>query len=287
MVSDLQGKNPMMKLTPQREDRFDYRIRILLWGVLGAVLMGVMVLGIGSLIWQEPMAQWGSGVSSARLPVYGSVPDFTLIDQNGRPLRKTDLAGKIWVANFIFANCPDECPLMTAEMAKLQADLADVLELRLVSITVDPEHDTPAVLFQYAERFRADPERWFFLTGDKPAIYRLAREGFRLGVVDPTEPPSLQPTKDDALSPSRSSSNHHISVSQAVVLAWPQRWLSWWRHLTPALAFADHGRAKDTLHSTRFVLVDHTAQIRGYYDSREAAALQRLRQHLRLLRREP
>jgi cytochrome oxidase Cu insertion factor (SCO1/SenC/PrrC family) len=287
MVSDLQGKNPMMRPTPQRDDRFEHRMRILLWGVLGAVLTGVMVLGIGSLIWREPMAQLGPGVSSAHLPVYGSVPDFTLIDQNGRPLQKAELAGKIWIANFIFANCPDECPLMTAEMARLQADLADVLELRLVSITVDPEHDTPLILSQYAARFQADPERWFFLTGDKGTIYRLAREGFRLGVVDPTERPPLHPTKDGALSPSRSSSNHHRPVPQAVVFAWPQRWLSWWRHLTPTLAFADHGRAKDTLHSTRFVLVDHSAQIRGYYDSREAAALQRLRQHLRLLRREP
>jgi cytochrome oxidase Cu insertion factor (SCO1/SenC/PrrC family) len=285
MVSDLQGKNPMMSPTPRQADRSGQRIRMLLWGVLGAVLVGVMVLSIGSLIRQEPLAPLWPGVSSARLPVYGSVPDFTLIDQQGRPLRKTDLAGKIWIANFVFTNCPDECPLMTAEMAKLQADLADVLELRLVSITVDPQHDTPPILSQYAARFQADPERWFFLTGDKGTIYRLAREGFRLGVVDPTEQPASPPTNNDALSPSRGSSKHHVPVFQSAVFASPRHW--WRRLLAPTLAFADHGRTTDALHSTRFVLVDQSAQIRGYYDSREAAALQRLRQHLRLLRREP
>jgi protein SCO1/2 len=277
----------MMRPTTEREDRFEHRTRILLWGVLGLVLMGVMGLGIGALIWQEPKAQLWPGESSGRLPVYGSVPDFTLIDQNNQPFHKTDLVGHIWIANFMFANCPDECPLMTAELAALQADLADVMELRLVSITVDPEHDTPAVLSQYAVRFGADPERWFFLTGDKPTIYRLARDGFRLGIVDPAERPSQPPIKDEAWSPSRRSSNHHIPVFQVVLFAWPQRWMHWWRHLTPALAFADHSRAKDALHSTRFVLVDRRAQIRGYYDSREAAALQRLRQHLHLLRQEP
>jgi cytochrome oxidase Cu insertion factor (SCO1/SenC/PrrC family) len=219
--------------------------------------------------------------------VYGSVPDFTLIDQRGRPFRKTDLAGKIWIANFIFTNCPDECPLMTAELAKLEADLADVLELRLVSITVDPQHDTPPILSQYAARFQADPERWFFLTGDKGTIYWLAREGFRLAVADPTEQPAPPPTNHDALKRSPSSSAHPIPAFPSAAYALPQYWLYWWRHLTPTLAFADHGRTMDALHSMRFVLVDHSAQIRGYYDSREAAALQRLRQHLQLLRKEP
>jgi protein SCO1/2 len=284
MVSDLQGQNPMKRLTPQQKDRAEQRTRMLLWGVLGAVLVGVMALSVGSLIRQEPLAPLWPGASSARLPVYGSVPDFTLIDQRGRPLGKADLAGKIWVANFIFTNCPNECPLMTAEMAKLQADLADVPELRLVSITVDPQHDTPPILSQYAARFQAEPERWFFLTGDKGTIYRLAREGFRLGVVDPTEQPAPPPTNKDALNPSRSSSKHRIPAFQTAVSASPRHW---WRLLPPALAYADHGRATDALHSTRFVLVDHGAQIRGYYDSTEAAALQRLRQHLQRLRKEP
>lgn len=287
MVSDLPGKNHMKRPAPRREGRFEQRTRMLLWGVLGSALLGVMVLSIGSLIRQEPLAPLWPWASPARPPVYGSVPDFTLIDQGGRPLRMTALAGKIWIVNFIFTNCPDECPLMTAEMARLQADLAEVPELRLVSITVDPQHDTPLILSQYATRFQANPERWFFLTGDKGTIYRLAREGFRLAVVDPTEPPAPPPTKAGALDPWHRSSTHHTPAFQPAVCAWPWPWSSWWRHLTPALAFANHGQATEALHSSRFVLVDHRAQIRGYYDSREATALQRLRQHLQLLRQEP
>jgi cytochrome oxidase Cu insertion factor (SCO1/SenC/PrrC family) len=190
-------------------------------------------------------------------------------------VRKTDLEGKLWITNFIFTNCPDVCPVMTAEMAQLQAELTDVLELRLVSITVDPEHDTPPVLSQYAQRFNADPARWLFLTGDKRAIYRLAKDGFRLGIVDPTEQPQTSSAKGQRLDPfTRSVGNQ------------PQDFQSWWQHLTPALAFADHGRVGTPLHSARFVLVDRHARIRGYYASGEEASFQRLLQHLRLLRQE-
>jgi cytochrome oxidase Cu insertion factor (SCO1/SenC/PrrC family) len=276
----------MLRLTTEQGKRLKPRPSTLLWGLLGAVLIAVMGLGTRSLIWREPGGQLRLGTSSAPLPVYGSVPDFALIDQNGRPVRKADLEGKIWIANFIFTNCPDECPLMTVEMGQLQSDLAAVPGLRLVSITVDPERDTPPVLSEYAERFHAHPKRWLFLTGDKRAIYRLAREGFRLGIVDPAEQPHPLPAKDAALSSSRSSLDRQLPDSRAAVFGPAQTFLSWWRHLQPSPAFADHGREQDILHSTRFVLVDQRAQIRGYYDSREETALQRLRQHIELLRRK-
>lgn len=86
---------------------------------------------------------------------------------------------------FFYSSCPDVCPLQSARMAHLQRDLADQPDVRLVSISVDPEHDTPEVLRDYAQRFGADPERWLFLTGDKVAIHRLARDGFHLSVADP------------------------------------------------------------------------------------------------------
>jgi cytochrome oxidase Cu insertion factor (SCO1/SenC/PrrC family) len=286
MVSDGPGKKTILRPTTEQGERLEPLPRILLWALLGAVLIGVMGLGIRSLIWRESSTQSLPGTASAPLPVYGSVPDFALIDQNGRPVRKVDLEGKIWIANFIFTHCPDECPLMTAEMAQLQADLADVPQLCLVSVTVDPERDTSAVLAEYAERFHANPDRWLFLTGDKAAIYRLVREGFRLGIVDPTEQPHPLPTKGNALSSSRNSPDWRLPESRARAFGWGQSFLSWWRHLQPSPAFADHGREQDTLHSTRFVLVDQGAQIRGYYDSREETALQRLRRHLQLLRRK-
>jgi cytochrome oxidase Cu insertion factor (SCO1/SenC/PrrC family) len=198
-------------------------------------------------------------------------------------VRRADMEGKVWIASFIFTNCPDECPLMTAEMAQFQSDWAHVPDLRLVSISVDPERDTPAVLSQYADRFNADPERWLFLTGDKRAIYHLAREGFRLGITDPTERSHPSPIKDSALGGSRNSLESSSRNSVERTSGWPQNLHSWWRYVEPAAAFADHGRAKDTLHSTRFVLMDRRAQIRGYYESRDEEALQRLRQHLQML----
>jgi len=256
---------------------------ILLWSVLAVVLAGVGSLGVWSLVWEETSKQSSTAPSPASLPVYGTVPDFALTDQSGRPVRRGNLEGKVWIASFIFTNCPDECPLMTSDMARLQSDLAHMADFRLVSISVDPEHDTPVVLSQYAERFNANPDRWFFLTGDKRAIYSLAKEGFRLAIVDPAEPPHSSPINDNSPGSFRGSVDRPSLSSVGRTAAWPQSLRGWLAFIEPAPAFADHGRAKDTLHSTRFVLVDRLAQIRGYYESREQTALERLRQHLQML----
>lgn len=121
------------------------------------------------------------------LPVLGVLPEFSLVSNEGRPLSSRDLRGSVWVANFIFTTCPSVCPMLSARMAKLQRDLPRGLrpdELRLVSFTVDPATDTPTVLRAYAERFDADPERWWFLTGERAALYELIRDGFRLAVAE-------------------------------------------------------------------------------------------------------
>ncbi len=274
-----------MTITTQPGERL---ARILLWGLLGVVLTGVVGFGVCSLVRHASIQQLFPKSSSARLPVYAAIPDFALTDQNGRPVRRTDLEGKVWIASFIFTNCRDECPLMTAEMAQLQAGFADVPDFRLVSISVDPERDQPAVLSQYADRFNADPARWLFLTGDKQAIYRLVREGFRVGIVDPAEPePSrLSPINGSTLGESRRWADRALPSAVAWNAGWPLNVRRWWRSLAPAAAFANHGPAQDTLHSTRFVLIDRRAQIRGYYESREEAALQQLRQHVQMLLRE-
>jgi protein SCO1/2 len=254
--------------------------------LLGVVLAGVVGFGLWSLMWDEPLEPSSSVLTPAHLPVYGSVPDFALIDQRGRPVQRGDFEGKVWIASFIFTQCPDECPLMTAEMARLQSNLAHLADLRFVSISVDPDRDTPAVLAQYAKRFDADSGRWFFLTGDKQAIYRLAREGFRLGIVDPSEPSHSSPVKGNAPGGSRSSADRSTPRRTGWAANWPQHLRGWLPSVEPTSAFADHGRTKGILHSTRFVLIDRLAQIRGYYDSREEAALQRLRQHLQILFRD-
>ena len=139
------------------------------------------------------------------------------------------------------------------------------------------------VLSQYAERVNANLERLFFLTGDKQAIYRLAKEGFRLGIVDPAESADPSPVKGNSPGGFRGSADRPVPSSVQWTAGWLQPLRGRLPFLEPAPAFADHGRAKDTLHSTRFVLVDRLAQIRGYYESREQTALERLRQHLQML----
>jgi cytochrome oxidase Cu insertion factor (SCO1/SenC/PrrC family) len=112
--------------------------------------------------------------------VMRSVPEFALTERSGRPVSLADLRGKIWIADFIYAQCTDTCPLQTAEMAKLQEFWTKDADLRLVSISVDPEKDTPQILARYAKRFHADSQRWLFLTGDKKQIVRLVEDGFHL-----------------------------------------------------------------------------------------------------------
>jgi protein SCO1/2 len=121
------------------------------------------------------------------LGTFGAVPEFSLVERSGRHVKLSDFQGKIWLANFIYTNCKDSCPLQSAEIAKLQNEMENRSGFEFVSISVDPEHDTPEVLSRYAERFKADPQRWLFLTGDKSEIYRLAQEGFRLSAVPASE----------------------------------------------------------------------------------------------------
>jgi len=112
------------------------------------------------------------------VPIYYSLPDFSLTDQAGKAVTLHDLTGKVWVADFIFTHCAGTCPLMTQEMHKLQEALPS--DIRLVSFTVDPERDTPRVLAAYAEEHGANSNRWLFLTGDKQALYDVCMKGFRL-----------------------------------------------------------------------------------------------------------
>jgi protein SCO1 len=112
------------------------------------------------------------------LPVLSTVPTFAFVDQSGAPFTSESLAGKVWVANFIFTRCPNVCPKFTAKMATLQARSKEQLPaLGLVSFTVDPENDTPEVLTAYGQKFEADFARWSFVRGDRPELERVIRDG--------------------------------------------------------------------------------------------------------------
>lgn len=117
------------------------------------------------------------------LPRYWALPDFTLTERSGRTVTLSDLRGKVWVADFIYTTCPGPCPLLSGSFSSLQKEVAFAPDVRLVSISTDPGHDTPEVLAAYARRFQAG-DRWLFLTGDKTQIYTLANQGFRLSVAE-------------------------------------------------------------------------------------------------------
>jgi protein SCO1/2 len=140
----------------------------------------VVVLLIGSVAAHHLAVRRLAGATR----VQGQVPDFSLTDQAGHPVTRASLAGSVWVADFIFTRCAGQCPLLSSQMAELQSAFARVPGVQLVSFTVDPEHDTPPMLAAYAAHYGAAPGRWRFLTGSREAVWRLSREGFRLGVGD-------------------------------------------------------------------------------------------------------
>jgi protein SCO1/2 len=115
------------------------------------------------------------------LEMYGEVPDFTLTDQKGRPFTRGALDGHVWVADFIYTTCQGPCPRMSSRMRAIQN--ATDPSVRLVSFTVDPDHDTPEALDAYARRFAADASRWALLTGNKDTLNSLDRDAFRLGTI--------------------------------------------------------------------------------------------------------
>lgn len=130
---------------------------------------------------------------------YGPVGEFALTERTGDTVRDSDLRGKVWIASFVFTRCTGPCPQVTASVARLQSELKDD-DVRFVTFTVDPKHDGPKELAEYAEHFRADPKRWLFLTGKQDEIYRLLREGFHVPVEE-NKGESRQPGQEVMHSP--------------------------------------------------------------------------------------
>ncbi len=223
-------------------------VRVVLLGV--AITLLVVSIGTTSWVWLTQTSQGEHAGSLEALGVYGQVPDFSLVERSGRAVTLADLRGKVWVANFIYTGCTETCPTQSLRLSVLQGEFAKEPDLRLVSITVDPEHDTPEVLAQYAQRYKADPERWLFLTGPKPVIYALAKDGFKLSVVDPDDP------------------------KQTGGLL---------RFLEPRAAHAAHGSGGLIIHSSRLVLVDRRGRVRAYHRPDEPESLARLLDNLRAL----
>jgi protein SCO1/2 len=117
----------------------------------------------------------------SRLPVLATLPAYDLVDSAGIPLGPDRLAGRPFVADFIFTRCAGVCPAMTARLARLRPEVP--AEVRFVSFTVDPSHDTPERLRAYASAHGAG-EDWIFATGSREALYGLATSGFKLAAYE-------------------------------------------------------------------------------------------------------
>lgn len=137
---------------------------------------------IGAIV----LALLAAGCREEPLPEMLPIGEFALVDQDGDPVTNADLRGKVWVVDFIFTSCPDVCPVLTSQMANLHRRI-DGDDVRFVSVSVDPQHDTPERLREYAARFRADTARWSFLTGEPEGMRLTIERAFRQPVGERTE----------------------------------------------------------------------------------------------------
>jgi protein SCO1/2/putative membrane protein len=113
------------------------------------------------------------------------IKDFAFTERSGRKVTKADLLGHPWLVSFIFTRCAGPCPKVSGRMSELQRLLVGT-DVKLVTLTVDPDFDKPDVLNRYAQAFSADPKRWLYLTGDKDKTYRLINESFKMPVMETT-----------------------------------------------------------------------------------------------------
>jgi len=144
-------------------------------------LLIVFIIAVSGAAWWKALKshEYGPPLSD-----FGAVPSFTLTNEKNTSAGLEQLKGRVWVADFIFTRCGGQCPLMTQKMRSFQQwlDKKQFNNVKLVSISVDPENDSPDILAQYAERFKANTDQWSFFTGDRAKIYDLITNGFKLGV---------------------------------------------------------------------------------------------------------
>jgi len=169
------SNNPLesgYRLSPPDQPLVSHRhIQRVLWGTLVASLLAVTVAYFNS---------------RGAPPVLSQLHDFSLTNQLGQSVGKDSLQGRISVVNIVFTRCPTQCRRLSAQMQRLQSRIPS--GVRLVSLTADPEYDTPEVLKRYGLEYQASPETWWMLTGQKSELYRVAIADLKFAVVESGEP---------------------------------------------------------------------------------------------------
>jgi protein SCO1/2 len=143
------------------------KIRFIIYGIVAVLLLVTFLFKESSIL--------------DDLPISGSVPDFEFTDSNGETITNEDMEGKVWVADFIFTTCTMACPIMTGNMNIIHKSFKDDNNVRIISISVYPEYDTPEVLKEYASRYNANTDRWHFLTGPEESVKNIIKTGFKIG----------------------------------------------------------------------------------------------------------
>jgi protein SCO1 len=159
----------------------------LFWGASATAIATVAVALV--------LSRTRSGRTDLSPPILATVAEFALTNQNDQPVTLAGLRGQVWIADIIFTRCAGPCPILTQEMKSLQDALLPVSTARLVTLTTDPEFDTPPVMKKYGERFGADFNRWTFLTGTKKEIAALAIDSLKLTAL-PVKPEERQNPTD-------------------------------------------------------------------------------------------
>lgn len=152
--------------------------KLTVWYLLGGLMMACAI----AAAWLQMKYQLPP------LAKFKALPDFQLTERSGRVIRLADLKGKVWLADFIYTTCPGTCPMLSSRLTELQNKVLKNPDTLLVSISINPEHDTPKVLKQYAEKFHASPDRWLFFTGEKSKVRDLINTGFMLAAGEVADP---------------------------------------------------------------------------------------------------
>lgn len=149
-----------------------------IWVILGLSFF-LIGLPLGSWYYLQQGLNYSLGVQD-KLEPKGKVPTFSFTDQNGQVITNDSLKGKLYVADFFFASCPNECLEMAENLKIVQEAFEDHPKVVIVSFSTDPYHDTTAVLKAYANSLGALPYQWYFLRGEQEEIFKLAKKGFKL-----------------------------------------------------------------------------------------------------------
>lgn len=155
----------------------------------------IVVLLLGLCLWScEPKENklkiYGrSDVADNGDTIYHKIADYAFVNQDSATVTPKTFEGKVYVADFFFTSCPTICPIMKTQMLRVYDKIENNPDVMILSHSIDPKHDTVAVLREFAERLGVSSDKWHFITGDKDEIFKLGQTSYMVSASeDPTEP---------------------------------------------------------------------------------------------------